>query len=102
MALAYLMIFSIFLVILALGLQVFLYSRGNGWAYGLNAGLGLLLSYLNYSALPTNYRGARLLALAWGVLGLLGLGLARTRASSLTRALMTLAVLGGILQLLVV
>ena len=106
MALGSLMIIFIILGIAAVLGQILLYKgikkdRYNGWVFYFNMLLGIIISYLNYSSLPNNDFVPRGIALIWGFLAVIALPikLKFPKLSNLSKALLTLSIGGGLIQL---
>lgn len=96
-------IFIVLIILVILG-QLFLYkiSRRHSVVIG-NALLGLIISYMVFTSLPSNYTGQRGLSLFWGILALIALVLdLRTEDTLLiSKIILTISVVGGIIQLLI-
>ncbi|WP_303967311.1 hypothetical protein [Sporosarcina ureae] len=72
MALGVLGIIYIILVVIAIGIQVVLYkSKSNNSIIIINMLFGLLLSYLAFTAFPTDFVMQRALAIAMGIVAIL-------------------------------
>jgi len=105
MALGVLQVLIIILIIAAVISQILLYGRkstsGNS-IFIINMLFGILLSYMVFSALPTNYTGQRALAIVWGVIAVLAvvLKLNNQKLITVSRVLLTIAIIGGLVQLL--
>jgi len=105
MALGVLKVLIIILIIAAVISQILLYRRKSTSANSIfivNMLFGILLSYMVFSALPTNFTGQRVLAIVWGVIAVLAVVLKLTNQKLITvsRVLLTIAIIGGLVQLL--
>lgn len=105
MALGILQILFIIVLIAAVLTQVFLYRRKSGTGNGifiLNMLVGILLAYLAFTALPANYTGQKVLAIAWGVIAVVAVVLKMTNEKLVTisKVLLSIAIIGGLVQLL--
>lgn len=105
MALGSLMILFIVLVILAVILQILLYknnnrSKNSNMLFIINTIFSLFLSFMAFSALPSNFTGQKSLALAWGALGLLALILKFTSKTPtiISKLMLTISILGALVQ----
>lgn len=104
MALGVLNIIYIVLVIIAISLQVLLYlnksGRGNS-IFILNVVFAIILSYLAYTSLPTNYTSQRFIAIVLGVIPILGIFIKSKSKSFLlgSKLLLTVSILGTFLIL---
>lgn len=97
MALGILGIMMIVLIILAIILQILLYiKKSNDIVFGLNVALGVFLSYLNFSSLPTNFTGQKVLTLVLGAAAILSLVIKiKKRASNLvSRLILSVSIAG--------
>lgn len=101
MALGYLMIFIVGLLVVGILLQLFLYRKDTDLLAFLNTIYGLLLSYVIYTSQPSNYTLARLLALMWGILGLMGSYIYFKLNKNYGKIILSLAILAGLVQLLI-
>ncbi len=104
MALGILFIVFIVLAVTAVFIQILLYRRGNETTnviFIINMLLGVLLAYLAFSALPTNFTGQRTVAIVWGVLAVAGMALklATNKFIMLSKILLTVAIVGSLVQL---
>lgn len=102
-------ILSIIFIVLGVGAiigQVLLY-KGTGkdnsdeWIFILNLFLAVVISYLNYSALPDNFLGQRAIALLWGILAVIAfpLKIKFPKLLNVSKALLTISIIGGLIQL---
>lgn len=105
MALGILMIIFIVLIITAVIIQILLYrqkgdSKNN--IFIINMLLGLLLSYLAYTSLPSNFIEQKILAIAWGIISVLALvvKLSSRKFIVASKVMLTVAILGSLVQLL--
>ena len=106
MALGILELIFIILALLAAVGQFFLYRKNlssttNKWVFAANVALAVVIAYLAYSALPTNYTTQRTLALIWGFIPLMSLQL-RTKSENrvmLSKAMLTLSMVAALTQL---
>lgn len=74
MALGILVMIDIILLVLAIGLQVLLYkSKSNNGIIIINMLFSLILSYLAFTALPTNFTIQRILAIVMGIVAVLAI-----------------------------
>lgn len=100
-----LLIIFIGVIIAAVVLQFLLYKDklGNNTIFILNIVLVLVVSFITYTALPSNYNTQRIIAIAWSAVALLALTLKSRSKESLatSKILLTIAVLGSILQMLI-
>ena len=103
MALGMLMIVFIALFIIAGLIQILLYRHGKKTKNGIfiaNMILGVILSYLAFSALPTNFTGQRVVAIVWGALAVVALVLKLSnRFIMVSKILLTVAIVGSLVQL---
>lgn len=90
------------LLVLALILQLLLYKRDDKNIFLLNVIFGLIVSYLAFTGLATNFSGRRMLALFWGLLAILAMALRRKETLPLIggKRVLTLAIVGGLIQLI--
>lgn len=104
MALGMLMIVFIALFIIAGLIQILLYRHGKETKNGIfivNMLLGILLSYLAFTALPTNFTGQRVVAIVWGVIAVVAvvMKLSSGRFIMVSKILLTVAIVGSLVQL---
>src|SRR5699024_5631638 len=104
MALGILKIVFIVLIILVVAGQFLLYKEY--WRRGAiigNTVLGIVISYMAFSALPSNYIGQKVLALVWGVIALIAFVLdLRSKASLLiSKIMLTVSIVGGVIHLMI-
>lgn len=105
MAFGILKIVMIVLIILAVLLQILLYMYKNdskNIIFVVNMLLGVFLAYLAFTSLPTNYTGQRVLAIAWGIIAILGiiLKLADRKLVMASKMMLSIAIIGSLVQLL--
>lgn len=91
---------------LALVLQVFLYRNKNERKLGiyfLNTILGVLLSYLAFSSLPSNFEGQRIVALIVGALAIIGCfyKFLFRKDKIIGKIMISLSIVGGFIQLFI-
>lgn len=104
MALGILFIIFIVLAVAAVVIQILLYKRGNETNNGIfiiNMLLGVLLSYMAFSSLPTNFTGQRTLAIVWGVIAVVAIVLKLTSSKFImvSKVLLTVSIVGSLFQL---
>ena len=104
MALGVLFIVFNVLTVIAVFIQILLYKNGNEAKNGifiLNMLLGVVLSYMAFSALPMNFTGQRTLAIVWGVSAVAGMVLKLTGGKfiMLSKILLTVSIVGSLVQL---
>lgn len=96
-------IFAVLIIMAAIG-QFLLYKNG-GSRIGLiwNTVLGIIISYLVYTSLPSNYTGQKVLALVWGIIALVAflLELRNKETLILSKIMLTVSVVGGIIHLFI-
>lgn len=105
MALGYLKIFFIVMIITAVVLQILLYSsnnKSNNLVFILNMLLGVFISFMVYTALPSNASGQKLAAASWGLMAILAfiIRLTTNKSSIISKVVITVAILGGLGQLI--
>lgn len=95
----------IVILIAAVVLQLLLYKDKSGCktVFILNIALVLVVSYITFTALPTNFGTQRFIAIGWSVLALLALVLKFRSKESLntSKVLLTIAMLGAIVQMFI-
>lgn len=108
MALGYLAILYIVLLVATIGLQGLLYMGGEGLkdsriVFIGNMVFAILLAYLSFTSLPTNFKGQRFLAVLLGMVAPLAmfLSLRDRRFLVLAKLLMSISLLGGSVQLFI-
>lgn len=103
MALGVLLIINIIIVLGVIIAQFFLYKdRSSTKFFIINTVLGVLLSLLVFTSLPTNFTAQRMLALTLGVLSLAGLYLkTQDKNDFLARVLLSVAIFGNLIQFLI-
>lgn len=102
MALGLLAVLFGVLLALAVILQLLLYKRDDNYIFLLNMVFGIIVSYLAFTGLPTNFTGSRIIALLWGLLAILAMVLRRKETLPITRGkrVINLAIVGGLIQLI--
>lgn len=107
MALGILAILYLVIIIAVLGFQILLYKPNtkeeNKVVYfGLNIILVFVLSYIVYSALPSNYTIQKVLPLLWTGLAVIAfmIKINTHKATMLAKILLTLGLAGNLVQLL--
>lgn len=98
MALGYLAILYSLLIVLALVFQFLFYSRLDKFSYLVNMIYSLSLTYLVYSSQPSNYMVSKSVAIFFGLLSVVSF-IIRDKKSKLSRLLMSLSILAGLVQL---
>lgn len=106
MALGVLGIILIVLVIVGLALQGLLYIgkyRNENIVFIANVLFSFLVAYMSFTALPSNYTAQKVLAVAFGLVGLLaGIMRIQSRKSSvISKVMVSISIVGGIVQLLI-
>lgn len=103
MALGVLYIMNIIIVLGVIIAQFFLYKdRSSMKFFMINLALGVLLSFLVFTSLPTNYTGQKMFALVLGVLPFVGLYLkTQDKNDLLARVLLSVAIFGNLIQFLI-
>lgn len=68
-----------------------------------NGLLGILLSWLIFTSLPTNFNAQQLLSFIWGLIALIGLAIKFSSAKHImiSKLLLTIAVVGGMVHLFI-
>lgn len=103
MALGILLIVFIVLAIVSIVSIALLYlvkdPKGNNVVFVVNVILGILISYMNVTALPDNYLILRTVAGAFGALSIIGIVLKLMRQEMLAKIFVTASVGLGVLQL---
>ncbi|MDV6377163.1 hypothetical protein ORD22_02660 [Sporosarcina sp. GW1-11] len=104
MALGILMIVFIVLLVTAVIIQILLYrskNESNNYVFFMNMLFGVLLSYMAFSALPMNFTGQRVLAIAWGVVAVLAVVVKLTSGKfiMISKIMLSVAIIGGLVQL---
>lgn len=103
MALGILLIMNIIIVLGVIIAQFFLYKdRSSNKFFMINIALGVLLAFLVFTSLPSNYTAQRMFALGLGALPLVAFYL-HTQAKSdlLARVLLSVAIFGNLVQLFI-
>lgn len=102
MALGILSIIFIVLFVLVVIGQFFLYSSQENQFWVIwNTLLGIVIAFMAYTSLPSNYVVQKTIALVWGIIALVAfiLQLRNNETSMLVKVLLTISVVGGIVQL---
>lgn len=106
MALGILMIIFIVLIVIGIIIQIFLYRSSNdskhyNLIFIINMLFGILLSYLAYTSLPSNYIGQRILAGSWMIIAILAMLMkSKMRGSEfISKMMLTISIVGGFSQL---
>lgn len=104
MALGVLLILFIVFIITAVIIQILLYKSKNkskNTIYIINMLFALIMSYLAFTSLPTNYTEQRVLATVWGVISILALiiKLSKEKFIVVSKIMLTIAILGSLVQL---
>lgn len=105
MALGILMIIFIVLIIVAVILQILLYVQKDNTKisiYIANTLLGIIISIITFTALPSNFTAQKSLALIWLSLAVLAIifKLANRKFAMLSKIMLSIAVFGSLVQLL--
>lgn len=100
-------IFTVLIIMAATG-QFLLYRNGgsrisNSIILIWNTVLGIIISYLVYTSLPSNYTVQKVLALVWGITAIVAfiLELRNKETLILSKIMLTVSVVGGIIHLLI-
>lgn len=104
MALGFLKIIFIVILIMAVIGQFFLYMKGRSRiALIWNTVLGIIISYLVYTSLPSNFTFQKVLALVWAIIAIVAfiLDLRKKETLLISKIMLTVSVVGGIIQLLI-
>lgn len=102
MALGYLGILFGVLALAALIAQFLLYkSTNNNGIFILNVVIGITLSFLIFTSLPTNYTNQKYLSLIWGALAILAIIIKSVNIKNLTvsKIMLTVSLFGGLIHL---
>ncbi len=104
MALGTLFIFYIVLFIIAGIIQYLLYKskhKTNNSIFIINMIFAILLSYISFTALPSNFSGQKSIAIVWSVIAIFAviIKLIAGKYSMLSKIMLSLAIIGGFLQL---
>lgn len=106
MALAILGIIFIVLAVIAIASQILLYTtlfqkENSHWPIILNTSLSIIVAFLAFSSLPSNYIGQKILTLVWGVLAILAflLQLKDSKFTMISKVMLTISIIGGLFQL---
>ena len=100
-----LLITYIVLIVIAVVVQILLYkskSDSLNSIFIMNVLLGITLSFITYTSLPSNFALERILAATWGIISIFSAVIKlRTKEYSLVSKLMiSVAIVGSIVQLL--
>lgn len=105
MALGVLNIFYIVLGVIGVGLQGFLYFGNekfisNRVVFILNMLFGIIISYLVFTSLPSNYSLQRIMAILIGLISILAM-IVRVKdiSSMVAKIMLSISVIGGLIQL---
>lgn len=103
MALGVLLIMNIIIVLGVIIAQFFLYKdQSSTKFFMINIALGILLAFLVFTSLPTNYTAQRVLALALGALPFVAFYLhTQTKNDMFARILLSVAIFGNLVQLFI-
>ena len=106
MALGLLAIIFIVLGALSLLFQILLYkgndnTKNYSLIFMLNVFLGVVLSFLVYSSLPSNFIGEKIIAAALGLLAIFAIGVRVKieKHSMVSKTMLTISIIGGLIQL---
>lgn len=101
MALGVLGVFNLLIVMGVLIAQFFLYKdQSNMKFFVINMLLGILISFLAFTALPSNYTGQRLLTLVFGALAVVAYFVhSKSENKLLSKLLLSVSIIGNIIQL---
>ena len=98
------MIFYIVLAVIGLIVQFILYKgkrKTNNSIFVINMLFTIFLSYISYTALPTNYTGPKMIAIIWSIIAILAvlLKLTTNKPSTLSKLMLSLSIAGNLLLL---
>ncbi len=100
-----LMIFTA-IIIATVILQILLYSnkKDTNKIFILNFVLLLVISFITFTGLPSNYTMQRIIAVAWSALGVIALLLKSKGANAIgtSKILLTIAMVGGLIQMILI
>lgn len=100
-----LMIFTA-IIIATVILQLLLYSnkKDTNKIFILNFVLLLVISFITFTGLPSNYTMQRIIAVAWSALGVIALLLKSKGANAIgtSKILLTIAMVGGLIQMILI
>ncbi|HLQ83609.1 MAG TPA: hypothetical protein VK121_07220 [Pseudogracilibacillus sp.] len=104
MSLGILLVFYIILVILAGIIQYLLYKskhKNNNKIFFINMIFAIFLSYVSFTALPSNFSGQKFIAIAWSLIAIFAviIKLITGKYSMLSKIMLSLSISGGFLQL---
>lgn len=107
MALGYMMLLYVLIVLIAALAQTFLYMgqyKDKIIIFLANMVLGIGLSYLAFTSLPTNFTSQRIIAIIWGVLAVIGMILKLTskeQTSLISKIVLSISIVGSLIQLFI-
>lgn len=103
MALGILLIMNIIIVLGVIIAQFFLYQdRSSMKFFMINMALGILLSFLAFTSIPTNFTAWRMLSLGLGILPLIAFYLHKQEKNDIiARVLLSVAIFGNLAQFLI-
>ena len=98
-----LLMMFIVIIIAAVVLQILLHKdkTGSNIIFLLNIALVILVSFITFTGLPTNYRTPRYIAIGWSVVALLAFILKGKGSLNTSKILLTIAKLGSIIQMFI-
>ena len=95
-------LFSFILLILSLYITFLLYKNtNNNGIFIFNVVIGITLSFLIFTSLPTNYTTQKYLSLIWGALAVLAIIIKSINIKNLTvsKVMLTVSLFGGLIHL---
>ena len=106
MALGLLKVLYIVLVVIAVIIQLLLYRNKNELKNGvfiINMLFGIILSYMIFSSLPTNFTNQRILAIVWGLIATTAviLKLKSEKLIMASKIMLSVSIIGGFFQLFI-
>lgn len=109
MALGILAIIYVVIAVLAIGMQIFLYKDKEGkytnTLFIVNMLFGVFLSFIAYTSLPSNYTEQKIIAIIFGIVAvvafLVKLNIRKPAAIIISKLLLTISIVGGIIQLVI-
>lgn len=94
------------IIIATVILQILLYSnkKDTNKIFILNFVLLLVISFITFTGLPSNYTMQRIIAVAWSALGVIALLLKSKGANAIgtSKILLTIAMVGGLIQMILI
>lgn len=94
------------IIIATVILQLLLYSnkKDTNKIFILNFVLLLVISFITFTGLPSNYTMQRIIAVAWSALGVIALLLKSKGANAIgtSKILLTIAMVGGLIQMILI